>query len=126
MPENLSSSTNQEIRLFNGGPSRFTVARRAGLYAEGLDPGYADIVILIHPSGLYKLLHFRPSFPWDQGRGPRLAEVLRQWTYLVESRIWDIDANGVATSIDWFRNHSSEAKPQWREILEEQVAIGEL
>lgn len=80
---------------------------------------------LIHSSGLWRLLEFRPNFPWDGGRGPRLAEVLRKWTYLVESGIWDIDTNGVTTSIEWFRNHSSEAKPHWREILEEQVAIGE-
>jgi hypothetical protein len=100
---NTSSSTEWEIRSFDEVAGKYTVARRAGLYTDCLYPENADFVTLIHPSGLSRTMIVKFS-----GAIPRLADVLRRWTHLVESGTWEVDANGVSTSIEWFRANPGE------------------
>jgi hypothetical protein len=125
VPETISSSsTNWEISSFEKdyGAGKFTVARRAGLYTDCLWNHDADTVRLIHPSGLSSIVEFDTLCPWDQGRGPRLAEVLQSWTLFIEGGVWDIDSSGVANDIEWFSTHASEAKLNWKKVIEQQLA----
>lgn len=85
VPEIVSSSTNFESSSFDKdyGVGKSIVARRAGLYTDCLDYQNADAALLIHPSGLDSAIDFNTLCPWDQGRRPRLAEILQKWITFV-------------------------------------------
>lgn len=100
----------------NWGFGKFTVSRRAGLYiiAEVWD---SDTVRLINPSGLSSAGDFTGRCPWGEKRPPRLAEILAQWTSLVESGTWEVGADGVAEVDDWFDGHLAQSRLDWRDQI---------
>lgn len=121
VPSTTSQSTDWKISSFDKdlGFGKFTVARRAGLYTDCLDYNNADAVRFIHPSGHPDIVDFKTLCPFDRGRLPRLAEVLENWTNLVESQAWDINEHGVETSSAWFMAHTAEAKLDWLDTIAE-------
>lgn len=98
----------------NWGFGKFTVSRRAGLYIIA-EVSSSDAVRLINPSGLSRAGEFAGRCPWGNKRPPRLAEILAHWASLVESGAWEVGADGVAETDDWFDGHLAQSRPKWRD-----------
>ncbi|KAI8965151.1 hypothetical protein F5Y11DRAFT_37348 [Daldinia sp. FL1419] len=111
VPHDVSQDPNQYINCFdrNWGFGKFTVNRRSGLYVMS-DTKNSDVVRLITSSGLPNACEFRRRLTWGPPRDPKLAEVLRHWTSLVEEGTWSVGSNGVCTDHEWFATNTSIAK----------------
>ncbi|KAI1136044.1 hypothetical protein F5Y05DRAFT_122232 [Hypoxylon sp. FL0543] len=111
VPHDISRSPDLEINSFDRdwGFGKFTVNRQSGLYVMA-DTENSDVVRLIASSGLPSACEFRYPCPWGPHRSPRLAEVLRHWTSLVENGAWLVGPNGICTDHEWFTTNTSTSK----------------
>ncbi|KAK6957137.1 hypothetical protein Daesc_002422 [Daldinia eschscholtzii] len=111
VPQDVSRDQDQNISCFDQdwGFGKFTVNRQSGLYLMS-DMENSDIVRLITGSGLSNACEFRQRLAWGPPRDPKLAEVLRHWSSLVEDGTWSVDSNGVCTDHEWFSTNTLIAK----------------
>lgn len=119
VPSDLSENSDYRIRAFDSawGLGKFTVNRHAGLYAYPTQ-GSADTICMIQPSGSTGTCRFKTRCPWGPSRYPRVAEVLRHWTLLVENGTWMVDEDGIAGDHCWFDEHASRTQLDWRDFLD--------
>ncbi|KAI1413217.1 hypothetical protein F5Y13DRAFT_189580 [Hypoxylon sp. FL1857] len=111
VPHDVSQHPNCDINSFDRdwGLGKFTVNRQSGLYVMA-DTENSDLVCLITRSGLPTACDFKYPYPWGPPRAPKLAEVLRHWTSLVENGTWLIDSRGICTDHEWFTTNTSISK----------------